>query len=92
MGRILLAVLHGLPGGAVVKKIYLQMQELQETQVNPEVKKGPGGGNGSVLAWSNPMDRGAWRGCNPQGHQESNMAEVTEPVGIHSREQRGLCS
>ena len=56
----MLAVLHGLPGAAVVKKIYLQMQELQETQVNPEVKKGPGGGNGSVLAWSNPMDRGAW--------------------------------
>ena len=47
----MLAVLHGLPGGAVVKKIYLQMQELHETQVNPEVKKGPGGGNGSVLAW-----------------------------------------
>ena len=51
MERVLHAVSHGLPGGAVVKKIYLQMQELQETQVNPEVKKGPGGGNGSVLAW-----------------------------------------
>ena len=29
----------------------------------------------SILAWRIPVDRGAWWGCCPWGHKESDMTE-----------------
>ena len=46
------------------KKTHLTMQETQETEIDPWVKKLPGGRNGNPLQYSclgNPVDRGAWR-------------------------------
>ena len=30
----------------------------------------------SILALENPMDRGAWQGCSPRGHTESDTTEA----------------
>ena len=40
--------------------------------------RSPGKGNGNLFQYScleNPMDRGAWQGYSPWGHQESDMTE-----------------
>ena len=29
----------------------------------------------SILTWRIPMDRGAWQGCSPWGHKESDMTK-----------------
>ena len=34
----------------------------------------------SLLAWKNPMDRGAWGGYSPQSHKESDTTEHTHAV------------
>ena len=31
----------------------------------------------SILAWKNPMERGAWGGYSPWGHKESNIVDYT---------------
>ena len=54
----------GFPGGTVVKKICLPMQEAGDVGLIPGLGRSPGVGIGNPLQYScleNSMDRGAWR-------------------------------
>jgi len=49
------------PGGSVVKNPSANAGDADSI---PESRRSPGGENGNplyILAWKNPMDRGAWR-------------------------------
>ena len=54
----------GFPGGSVVKNLPA-VQEIQATQVGTLGQKDPlekeMATHSSILAWENPMDRGAWQ-------------------------------
>ena len=52
---------RGFPGGSVVKN---PPANAGDTDLNPGLGQSPGEGNdnlSSILAWKNPMDRGAWQ-------------------------------
>ena len=50
-----------------------------DTGLIPGQGRFPGGGNGNplhILAWKNPMDRGAWQPTvSPWGHKDSDITE-----------------
>ena len=61
----------------VVKKPLAKAGDKGDRILIPGSGRSPGGGNSSPLQYScleNPRDRGA---CNPWGHKESDMTEVT---------------
>ena len=64
ISRIDLILKSGFPGGSVVKKIHLPIQEMQEMWIQiPGLRRFPGTGNGKSLQCScleYPMNRGAW--------------------------------
>ena len=50
----------------------------REPGLIPGSGRSPGAGDENPLQYSNvenPMDRGAWRGCRPWGHTESDTTE-----------------
>ena len=50
----------------------------REPGLIPGSGRSPGAGDENPLQYShveNPMDRGAWRGCCPWGHTESDTTE-----------------
>ena len=52
----------------------------------PGSRRSPGKGNGNPLQYScleSSMDGGAWQGCSPWGHKESDMTEqLTHFLGL----------
>ena len=63
----------------VVKNPPASAGDIRDAGSIPECRRSPGGGHGnhsSILALENPMDRGAWQGCSPWGHTESDTTEA----------------
>ena len=65
----------GFPGGSVVKNL----PAMQETQVQSLGREDPlekkMATSASILAWENPMDRGAWGATVHGVTKESDMTE-----------------
>ena len=70
----------GFPGGASGEESTCQFKRNMRLGFDPCSGRSPGGGYGNPLQCScleNPMDRGAWLVCSPQGHEKLDMIEVT---------------
>ena len=67
-------------GGTSGKDPTYQCRRLRDVGSIPGSGRSPGGGHGNPLQCSclkNPMDRGAWRGYGPLGHEELDVTKVT---------------
>ena len=74
--------LLGFPGGSDGKESACKSRD---SGVIPGWGRSPAGGHGNPLPYpclENPVDRGAWRGYSPRGHQES---DTTEQRSTHMR-------
>ena len=58
------------PGGSVVKNPSASAGDIG---LIPGSGRSPGEGNGSILAWENPMDRRAWRATFLRVTEELDM-------------------
>ena len=71
-------------------KNLLAMQEMQETWVqsldrdDPLVKEKERATHSSILAWKNPMDRGAWRAI-VRGVTKSYTTKEAQLIGLLGR-------
>ena len=77
----MLYTLMGFPGGASGKESTCQFKRNMRLGFDPCSGRSPGGGHGNPLQYScleNPMDRGAWLVCSPQGHEKLDTIEVTQ--------------
>ena len=64
----------------MVKKLPANTGDMRDVGLIPGLRRSPGGGHGNPLQYSSLEDftyRGGLRGYSPQGHQESDMSEVT---------------
>ena len=76
----------GFEGGASGEEPTCQCRNVKDTGSVPRWERSPGGGHGNPLQYScleNPMDRGAWWGCSPQGDKQSDMTEATQHTHTH---------
>ena len=64
----------------VVKILPASAGDVRDADSFPGLGRSPEGEHGNPRQYScleNPMDRGAWRGCSPYGHTESDTTEAT---------------
>ena len=72
----------------MVKNLPADAEDIRDAGLIPGSGRPLGEGHGNPLQYpclENPMDRGAWQGCNAWVHKESDTTEVTEHV-FHSVE------
>ena len=65
----------------VVKNLPAKAGDKRDVGSIPSSGRSPGGEHGNPFQYSwleNPMARGSWRGCSPEGGTELDMTEVTQ--------------